>query len=227
MNPCQNPSSNASWNQSLFFKKQGLVSVLIEHHPTIGDIISNRYLKVMWDKSPIVGTFTNPWTSNEQTSKKFCWRWTINHHVSSSACEMVDKPCCNFSMRKTYTTKKQKTYLVPGKTRRIIADVYAHMYIHIYIYMYIYICIYIYIHLLCIIYLYMYFLISQFIHMLKLPELRLLRSSAKLMEDRRRLLGAGPCSASGKWQQLRAEAKTAAILKGNGANRGQTRPEEF
>ena len=27
---------------------QGLVNVLIEHHPTIGDIISNRYLKVMF-----------------------------------------------------------------------------------------------------------------------------------------------------------------------------------
>ena len=27
---------------------QGLVDVPIEHHPTIGDIISNRYLKVMF-----------------------------------------------------------------------------------------------------------------------------------------------------------------------------------
>ena len=31
---------------------QGLVNVPIEHHPSIGDIISNRYLKVMWNKSP-------------------------------------------------------------------------------------------------------------------------------------------------------------------------------
>ena len=27
--------------------EQGLVNVLIEHHPTIGDIITNKYLKVM------------------------------------------------------------------------------------------------------------------------------------------------------------------------------------
>ena len=31
---------------------QGLVNVLIEHHPTIGDIITNKYSKVMWNKSP-------------------------------------------------------------------------------------------------------------------------------------------------------------------------------
>ena len=29
----------------------GLVNVLIEHHPNIGDIISNRYLKVMLQKT--------------------------------------------------------------------------------------------------------------------------------------------------------------------------------
>jgi len=28
---------------------QGLVNVLIEHHPTIGDIITNKYLKVMFN----------------------------------------------------------------------------------------------------------------------------------------------------------------------------------
>ena len=32
--------------------KQGLVDGPIKHHPTIGDIISNKYLKVMWNKSP-------------------------------------------------------------------------------------------------------------------------------------------------------------------------------
>ena len=31
---------------------QGLVNVPIKHQPTIGDIIDNRYLKVMWNKSP-------------------------------------------------------------------------------------------------------------------------------------------------------------------------------
>ena len=29
-------------------KKQGLVNVPIEHHPNIGDIISNKYLRVMF-----------------------------------------------------------------------------------------------------------------------------------------------------------------------------------
>ena len=42
-----------SWN---IMTLQGLVNVPIEHHPTIGDIISNRYLKVMWNKSPTNGT---------------------------------------------------------------------------------------------------------------------------------------------------------------------------
>ena len=36
----------------LLTQKQGLVNVPIEHHPTIGDIISSRYGKVMWNKSP-------------------------------------------------------------------------------------------------------------------------------------------------------------------------------
>ena len=31
---------------------QGLVNILLEHHTNIGDIISNRYLKVMWNRSP-------------------------------------------------------------------------------------------------------------------------------------------------------------------------------
>ena len=39
------------------------------HHPTIGDIISFKYLKVMWNKSPTIGTFTNPClTSNDHWS---------------------------------------------------------------------------------------------------------------------------------------------------------------
>ena len=38
---------------------EGLVNVLIEHHPNIGDIISNRYLKVMF-KIPKIGHLPNP-----------------------------------------------------------------------------------------------------------------------------------------------------------------------
>ena len=34
------------------YEFQGLVNVLIEHHPNIGDIVSNKYLKVMETKSP-------------------------------------------------------------------------------------------------------------------------------------------------------------------------------
>ena len=41
---------------------QGLVNVPLEHHPTIGDIISNRYLKVMWNKSPKRDINPNPCT---------------------------------------------------------------------------------------------------------------------------------------------------------------------
>ena len=37
---------------------QGLVDVLIEHHTNIGDIISNRYLKVMF-KIPKMGNLPN------------------------------------------------------------------------------------------------------------------------------------------------------------------------
>ena len=39
--------------------KQGLVNVPIEHHPTIGDIISKRYLKVMF-KIPKKGHQSQP-----------------------------------------------------------------------------------------------------------------------------------------------------------------------
>ena len=38
---------------------QGLVNVLIEHHPNIGNIISNRYLKVMF-KIPKKGHLPTP-----------------------------------------------------------------------------------------------------------------------------------------------------------------------
>ena len=38
---------------------QGLVNVPIEHHPTIGDVISNRYLKVMF-KIPKKGHLPTP-----------------------------------------------------------------------------------------------------------------------------------------------------------------------
>ena len=38
---------------------QGLVNVLIEHHPNIGDIISNRYLKGMF-QIPKLGHLPSP-----------------------------------------------------------------------------------------------------------------------------------------------------------------------
>ena len=39
----------------------GLVNVPIKHHPTIGDAISNSYLKVMSKIPKTKTTFTNPW----------------------------------------------------------------------------------------------------------------------------------------------------------------------
>ena len=42
---------------------QGLVNVLIEHHPTIGDIITNKYLKVMF-KIPKTGHLPTPADKN-------------------------------------------------------------------------------------------------------------------------------------------------------------------
>ena len=39
--------------------EQGLVNVLIEHHPNIADIISNKYLKVMF-KLPKIGHVPSP-----------------------------------------------------------------------------------------------------------------------------------------------------------------------
>ena len=42
-----------------FILAQGLVNVPIEHHPTIGDVISNRYLKVMF-KIPKKGHLPTP-----------------------------------------------------------------------------------------------------------------------------------------------------------------------
>ena len=43
--------------------QQGLVNVLIEHHPTIGDIITNKYLKVMF-KIPKTGHLPTPDNGN-------------------------------------------------------------------------------------------------------------------------------------------------------------------
>ena len=42
------------------FLSQGLVNVPIEHHPTVEDIISNRYLKVMRNQSPKTGHQSQP-----------------------------------------------------------------------------------------------------------------------------------------------------------------------
>jgi hypothetical protein len=54
--------------------KLPLVNVLIEHHPNIGDIISNRYLKVMF-KSPKMGLLPNPVSSKESITG---W-WVLSH----------------------------------------------------------------------------------------------------------------------------------------------------
>ena len=51
--------STGPFSSSLCNKLQGLVNVLIEHHPNIGDIIFNRYLKVMF-KIPKMGHLPNP-----------------------------------------------------------------------------------------------------------------------------------------------------------------------
>ena len=53
--------SGRTWTVKLriFFNPQGLVNVPIEHHPSIGDIISNRYFKVMF-KIPKKGHLTTP-----------------------------------------------------------------------------------------------------------------------------------------------------------------------
>ena len=54
-----NQNSMARLAKSLASKQhlQGLMNVLIEHHPTIGAIIPNRYLEVMFK---IPKTFTKP-----------------------------------------------------------------------------------------------------------------------------------------------------------------------
>ena len=53
-NPIQNFPSSFS------IQNQGLVNVPIEHHPSIGDIISNRYWFRWCETNPQKGTFTNP-----------------------------------------------------------------------------------------------------------------------------------------------------------------------
>ena len=45
-------SHNVTNVQFSLGKIQGWVNVLVEHHPTIEDMITKKYLKVMWNKSP-------------------------------------------------------------------------------------------------------------------------------------------------------------------------------
>ena len=66
---------------------QGLVNVPIEHHPTIGDVISNRYLKVMF-KIPKKGHLPTPvWCGA-------IWYSTVvgflGYFPTSSECELWD-----------------------------------------------------------------------------------------------------------------------------------------
>jgi hypothetical protein len=49
------------------YHMQGLVNALIEHHPNIGDMISNRYLKVMF-KMPKMGHLPKPASHPFQTN---------------------------------------------------------------------------------------------------------------------------------------------------------------
>ena len=71
---------------------QRLVNILIEHHPTIGDMISNRYLKVMFkipkkEHLPTHAICEQNSTSRDQTpvTKTECpWRF------SQCACVLLD-----------------------------------------------------------------------------------------------------------------------------------------
>ena len=59
-------------NQSEGWSEQGLVNVPIKHHPTLGDMISNRYLKVMFNKSPKRDINRNPcriWVGTSRMEK--------------------------------------------------------------------------------------------------------------------------------------------------------------
>ena len=53
----------------VLYGKQGLVNVLIEHHPTIGDIITNKYLKVMF-KIPKTGHLPTPGKHKDNPNPK-------------------------------------------------------------------------------------------------------------------------------------------------------------
>ena len=62
------------WCKEKALSEQGLVTVPIEHHPTIGDIISNRYGKVMWNLSPkrdIYQPLLNIWYLWKSTGESF------------------------------------------------------------------------------------------------------------------------------------------------------------
>jgi hypothetical protein len=56
--------------------EQGLVNVLVEHHPTIGDIITNKYLKVMF-KIPKTGHLPTPVECDLSNSKLEIYRKMI------------------------------------------------------------------------------------------------------------------------------------------------------
>ena len=60
---------------------QGLVNVLIEHQPTIGDIITNKYLKVMF-KIPKTGHLPTPFWIRCSYS---CWASGMDSDISHSA----------------------------------------------------------------------------------------------------------------------------------------------
>ena len=58
----------------VYITKQGLVNVPIEHHPTIGDIISSIYLKVMWNQSTKVETsIPSPAKARKRPWENSCW----------------------------------------------------------------------------------------------------------------------------------------------------------
>ena len=68
-NPIWDERYKKKWNHqqpTLFYRWR--VNVLIEHHPNIGDIISNRYVFKWCSKFPSHGTFTKPCYSGFQTA---------------------------------------------------------------------------------------------------------------------------------------------------------------
>ena len=104
------------WAQGAYHEiSQGLVNVLIEHHPTIPDIISNKYLKVMFkitEKGHLPTPVSSQGNENSDPSPKYIKVGTPGHFHTGSPYSGFGGLRCSETAVAAWSSQKLSAVLV-------------------------------------------------------------------------------------------------------------------